>query len=595
MHDPHIIRLYILKEFLKRFFPALIILFFIFVLQTFWVYFDELAGKGLSMWVIFKFFYYFSPNIFLYSLPLAILLAGIMTYGSLGENYELAAIKASGISLWSSMRYLLYFNAVLGVFVIIFVNTAQPVGNLKFTQLRAAIARKTPSVVIREGIFSKVGDFTIKVKDKYGKDERKLKDVIIHQELQGVPDKIIVAEKGELINDEANELLQLKLYNGHYFEDLTRQQRTSEDRKKLPALESRFKMYVLQIDLSDMNKLEEKDSKLRIYHMLNTSQLFHAIDSLEHKFENDLQKYIEEIKRRHSVITKNKQVTDYFVFMKNLNLSPGLLESALSRSLGKVQATNQYIKRKIKNFRDKRVYINKHIYALHEKWATPLYIILLFLVGIPLGAAIRKGGYGLPVVIGIIFFSTFYVITMLGKSMSEEGVIPAWMGAWIPIVILLPFAFYLLYFVNKSTEIKWLSGIKNMYEKLFSILRFKRKAQETDLVFIHGASFPDDFSPRPLNIKNTKKGVLAYIPHVKNIIKKINEWKKTGKEIYFYWKPDEKFKNQHQILGEEMMFIIRPEEVKITTNLNVNYTLQNGQIQLANEHKQKFIPYKSLL
>ncbi len=594
MNRPHIIRLYILKEFLKRFFPALVILFFIFVLQTFWVYFDELAGKGLSLWVIFKFFYYFSPNILLYSLPLAILLAGIMTYGSLGENYELAAIKASGVSLISSMAYLLAFNFLLAIFIIIFVNTAQPIGNLKFTQLRTAIARKTPSVVIREGIFSKVGDFTIKVKDKYGKDDRLLKDVIIHREVYGVPDQIIIAEHGELINDEKSQLLKLKLYNGTYFEDLTRQQRKSEDRKKLPALESKFKEYELQIDLSGMNKLEEQNSKLRVYHMLNSVQLVNAIDSLKTLMQQNRQKYLDEIVRRHSVITHNKKTVPFYAFLKQMHLTPSDVDSYLARAQGKVQATLQYITRKAKEFRRQQVYLNKHIYALHEKWATPLYIFLLFLVGIPLGAAIRKGGYGLPTVIGIIFFSTFYVITMLGKSMAEEGVIPAWTGAWLPIVILIPFAVYLLYFVNKSSEIKWLAALKTFYEKLFNKLRFGKGQKLHDIVIFPAGKAPDVIRQKALSVKKGKEYELFYLPHEKDPAVIMNFLQKTQDfPVYLYWKPGELYKNRHDILGDELMIEIKPGSVRASTNLHINYRFADGKPILDNVHHLSYVPYKT--
>ncbi len=596
----HTIRWYILKEFLRRFIPAIIVLFFIFVLQTFWVYFDELAGKGLSMGTIFKFFYYFSPNILLYSLPLAILIAGLMTYGNLGENNELAAIKAAGMSVNKSMKYLLFFNLLLALLVLFIANTIQPAGNLKFTRLRVAIARKMPAAVIREGRFSKIGPFNIKVEKKYGPKKSKLQDVIIHQEVQGVPDKIITAEKGEFINDENTQILQLRLYNGQYYEDLTRQQRNSKDRKELPALDSRFRTYFINIDMSESNKLQENKGGMRIYHMLNIPDLIHSIDSLDRQLIVHDSSYTAELLSRHHIEQKSSgtkiEKNLYNWMKKSAKITPSQLNSILSRALSKAKVNFNYIKRKRKYRRDKTVFRNKYIHTLNEKFSLPFYIFLLFLIGIPLGAIIRKGGFGLPFVFGLLIYTSFYMLSMLGKSLAEDGTIPPWSGAWLPVLITLPLALWLIANTGRQGEIKmpaWWKKIKAFFA------RWKPQTHpETDtIIFPESPAQTPDWSVTEYKLKD---GILYYRPHEKNFDAFYRFLQNLQKEyklpyVLAYWKPDDDFRRENQILGEMLMIRVKPDDTEILTNLDIAYTFDNGHWEPVTGLDAAFIPYKNFL
>ncbi len=592
------IQRYILVEFLKRFVPAWLILFFIFVLQTFWVYFDELAGKGLSMWVIFKFFYYFSPNILLYSLPLAALLAGLMTYGNLGENYELAAIKSSGLSLPKSMRYLVIFNIFLAVLVIFVANYLQPRGNYKFTQLRRAIARKMPAAVIREGMFSSIGDYNIKVSEKYGENDRLLKDVIIHQEINGLPDRVIVAKNGELFNDETNSFLKLKLYDGEYFEDMTRQQRKSNDRKQVPALLTKFETYVINMDLSGMNSLKESKSKMRIYHMLNIPELRHAIDSLRGQLTERTDKFHQELYRRHSILTPNRNTVsrDRVLFPKEME--PSSLNSVITRALNKAQANLSFVKRKNKSFKEERVFINKYIHTLSEKFSLPVYIFLLFLIGIPLGAIIRKGGFGLPFVLGLLIYVAFYMIAMIGQNMAEEGIIPPRLGAWLPVLIMLPLAVYMIWVVNRIPEFNLGDKIQMFFKKILQKLRLTRKERETDVIYL------------PLKGKDGRRSGLnnVFYEHEKGVLLKkdrvdffdfIEQLKEISRrfqtEVTGYRKLDDDFKRQYDILGDVLMIVVTPAgDVKIISDLDIRYALENRKFSFLKNAKERFVHYKKL-
>ena len=596
MNNPSRIRFYIFYEFLKRFIPALLVLFFIFVLQTFWVYFDELAGKGLSMKVIFKFFYYFSPNILLYALPLSVLLAGIMTYGALGEKNELAAIKSAGISIFSSMRYILIFSAFLLISVFIFINTLQPKGNLKFTQLRVAIARKMPAAVIRQGIFSEIGDFSIKVGKKYGENDRLLKDVIIHQEIRGIPDKVIVARNGEFLTDNQTGFLKLKLYDGEYFEDLTRSQKKSEDRKKLPALYSTFKEYDINIDISGMNQLKENKSGMRLYHMLNVKELREYADSLQQALNEEKADFLRELVKRHYIETSGDEILSLEEIFRKFRLTPSGWNSILNRARAKAQGNISFIKRKEERFRQKQAFLNKYLFSYHEKFATPFYIFLLLLVGIPLGAMIRKGGFGLPFVLGIIIYAAFYMLNMLGSSMAEEGLVPAWVGAWLPVLVLLPPVIYMIYAVQTVSELKWLNRLKTFFARIPAL--FKRKEVQTDAIFIPLKHWQPDNNDRAVYVYDLLKGTLIYRKHEKHFDRLFaylqQLLQRTGTDyVIAYWKPPEAFARHQNILGEVLMIKLNRDGThQITTNLDVNYTYRDGNLHVLTNVPYRFVHYK---
>jgi len=596
MSRPSRIQTYIFKEFLKRFIPALLVLFFIFVLQTFWVYFDELAGKGLSLKVIFKFFYYFSPNIFLYALPLSVLLAGIMTYGALGEKNELAAIKSSGVSVFLSMRKLIWFSGFLIVFVFVFVNTLQPRGNLQFTRLRLAIARKMPSAVIREGIFSRIGDFSIKVRRKYGNDNRLLEDVIIHQQTGGRPDKVILARKGEFETDNRTGFLKLKLYDGEYFEELTHRQKKPSDRKKFPALYSTFDRYDINIDISGMSSLKETKTDMKLYHMLNMPQLRDYIDSVSAKLKTEKAAFRNELIKRHYAHTPGNNIVPLTEAYARMNLTPRNWISIYNRAHAKATANMNFIKRKSYRFHEKQSFLNKYVFTFHEKIATPFYIFLLLLVGIPLGAMIRKGGFGLPFVLGIIIYAAFYMLHMLGASMAEEGIIPAWLGAWLPVLILLPPVLYMIYAVQTVAEIKWLNRLKSSVEKISRL--FKPREIQTDAVFVPLKKWRPLKKDKAVSSYELQEGTLIYRKHEENFDKLFAYLHElvSRTEVPFaaaYWKPPDDFARKNNVLGEVLMIKVRRDgSHRITTNLDVHYRYRDGKLEVVKNIPGRFIHYK---
>ena len=348
---------YILRTFLAKFIPSFVIIFFIFIMQAFWLYFDELAGKGLGMFTIFKFLLYFSPQVMLNVVPLSILLGGIMSYGSLSERSEFTAIKSMGISLVQSMKALTVPILILAIGTFVFANTALPYGNFKFSNLRNNIKKKMPSIAISEGVFNdfKPAGINIYVKKKYGDNNNKLEGVLIHQKVNGIPDKVITAKRGLFMSDDDNQLIQLVLFDGIFYEDLTRQQKSTKDKAQHPAMKSKFKKHIINIDVSDINKVNLDDTSVKdAYHMLNIVDLQKEIDTIKKERIHNFDAFSNEFLKRNNVknISKNDLAAAANYSDINALVNDSLLlehnkyYSLINRAMNKADALMMFSKRK---------------------------------------------------------------------------------------------------------------------------------------------------------------------------------------------------------------------------------------------------------
>ncbi len=459
-----IIDRYILTSFLKKFVPAFLIIFFIFVIQTFWLYFDELAGKGLGGWVIFKFFLYFSPMIILNVIPLATLLAGIMTYGSLSEKSEFTAIKSMGVSLIKSMKYTLIFIILIAIGSFIFANTIVPYGNYKFSNLRKKIGLKKPSVAIKQGVFTDMQNFNIYVREKYGKEKNKLKEVVIHQKVNGIPQKTIIAKNGIFRSDSINQLIQLELKNGYFYEELSREEKNNKRRKESPAMKTKFDKHIINIDISSFNNVDFNKSSGSGNPKLNFLEINRKLDTIKKNILQTKKSVSKEIILRNSIkkysVQLNSDYKNISVILKDTSIvNLGDLEEIYSRAANKAETMKMFAKRKVSQLKNQSHQKNKYTLAFFEKFSFPISIIIMFFVGIPLGAIIKKGGYSYSIVVGIIIFLIYYMLNMFGKNSGEEGKIPPALAPWLSTMVLLPLGIYLTLKANKDGEFK---AIRNM-------------------------------------------------------------------------------------------------------------------------------------
>lgn len=479
---------YLLKTFLITFTSVFVILFFIFILQTVWLFIAELAGKDLDLILILKFLMYSMPNVVPLVLPLSILLASIMTFGDLSENYEFAAMKSSGVSLQRAMKSLIVFIAILSIAAFTFANNVIPYSQYKFISFRQNIAQVKPALAVAEGQFSDVGPFNIKVQKKSGDKGNELTGVTIHKKRtngNGVTN-VIKAKSGKLLSSEDSNILQLILYNGFQYEDLLPDK--YEDRKKIPFTKSAFKKYTINLDLSQLNKIDpEEEISAGTNTMLNISELSYTLDSLNTNYKNEVISFVENIHTR-SGIENGPLKVNFKTFQKDSTkkkivdvkipseLLSGFSNTEKSRFLelafNNITSTNFAIQGNKEELLSKKKNINNHWIAIHEKFVMGYACILMFFIGAPLGAIIRKGGLGLPIVFAVLIFITFHFTNTFGKKIAQEDQITPFLGVWLSSLILTPFALLLTYRATNDIGLinmdAILTPIQNLFKKLFN-------------------------------------------------------------------------------------------------------------------------------
>ena len=273
-----------------------VILFFIFVLQGIWLFIAELAGKDLDLFTIVKFLSFYAPTIVPMVLPLSVLLAAIMTFGSFAENYEFAAMKSSGISLQRAMKMLTITIGILALVSFFFANNVIPEAQYKFINLRKTIVQQKPAMAIAEGQFNTIGTSNIKVDKKSGENGEILEGVTMHVKNINMglgANTIIKAKRGLLTSEDDSNYLQLELYDGYYYEDV--HPKKYEERKKVPFAKSSFKRYVINIDLTKLNQAEIDDGTVTSEKMLTVSELIYTIDSLDVGYKKDVISFADNI------------------------------------------------------------------------------------------------------------------------------------------------------------------------------------------------------------------------------------------------------------------------------------------------------------
>ncbi len=477
---------YILTTYLKTFFSVFIILMLIFVLQTIWLYISELAGKDLDILVVGKFLLYFSPKLVPLVLPLTILLASIMVFGNFAENYEFAAMKSTGISLQRAMRSLSVFIVLLGITAFFFSNNVIPWAEYNSYNLRKNIAKVKPAMAIAEGQFNPIGNINIKVAKKTGDRGQYLEDVIIHQKKSTRKGNytVIKSKTGELISDEKSDVLKLVLFDGNYYEDIL--SKDPKDRNKKPHAKSTFETYTINIDLSSFNDidLEEKNFDSR-YTMLNINELTYTVDSLKNKKQEDIKAFSENLHNRSAALTLNSgfevkedtifsgdDILDVFTVKKKVQL--------LDLALNSVKSTQQIITAKEKTFSRVDKNLNRHIVAYYDKFVLGFACIILFFVGAPLGALIRKGGIGLPMVIAILLFLTYHFIGIFAKNSSDDNSLNPIIATWLSTGIMLPLSIYL---TNRATKDRGLFDLDSITDPLKRLFRIQENDVEEQITY----------------------------------------------------------------------------------------------------------------
>ncbi|WP_297707415.1 LptF/LptG family permease [uncultured Eudoraea sp.] len=493
-----------LNQFLYNFFSSFLILMFIFIFQTIWLFIDDLAGKGLDVIIIGKFLFYLLPNLTEKVLPLTVLLSSILTFGSFAENYEFAAMKASGISLQRAMLPLIVFVTILGGIAFFFANSVIPASEQKIYNLRRNIAKVKPAAVIVEGVFSDVEGFNIKVDQKYGENDKYLKDVVIHKKTNLEKNNTVIkAKTGELKSSQGSDIIQLVLSDGHYYEEIVAKSGSGKD--KSPFARSAFETYTINIEIPENEQDLEEERNVRTDKMKNISRLNKDIDSLKENNLKIVAAFSKNITNRMGAFLpqipadttlKSKQpitALDTIISNKKKEMAPikkdtlqtdnaldlykdyrkihivTAAKNSISNILNSVLGKKEELQRRYKIY-------NMHILSLHKKFALALSCIILFFVGAPLGAIIRKGGLGLPMVIAITLFLTYYFIGVFAGNYAKEGNIHPIFGAWLSTLIMLPLGVYL---TKRATADRGLMDFGHVIEKIKGFFKKKFKVKSS--------------------------------------------------------------------------------------------------------------------
>jgi lipopolysaccharide export system permease protein len=452
----------------------------IFIFQSIWLFIDELAGKGLDFIIIGKFLFYYAPNLVPNVLPLTVLLASIMTFGAFAENYEFAAMKSAGISLQRAMRSLIVFILFLSVATFYFANNVIPQAEYKSYNLRRNIAKLKPALAITEGVFNDIGNMNIKVDEKYGDNDRYLKGVILHKKSTGGVNKTVIkATSGELASSEKSDILQLILRDGAYYEEVGNAafQKTENT---YPHAKAHFEIYRMNVDLRELNKLNMEEDNISTYKMLNVKELKYAIDSISKGNREIITDFAKSLYNRMDITSAAKTPT--------VDSSPEITPSpadpyqatrtiqVLDAAIRDVTSTITLLERREEEFAIRDKFLNHHIMAWHGKFALAFGCIILFFVGAPLGAIIRKGGMGLPMVLAIILFLTYYFIGIFAKNYAENGSISPVLGSWVSTLIMLPLGIIL---TRRATADKNIFSVDSFTEALKNFFKKKRRANQS--------------------------------------------------------------------------------------------------------------------
>ncbi len=469
-----------------------VILILIFVLQAIWLYISELAGKDLDIAVVGKFLLYITPTLIPLILPLTILLTSIMVFGNFAENYEFAAMKSTGISLQRAMRSLSVFIVILGIATFFISNDVIPWAQYNSYNLRKNIAKLKPAMAIAEGEFNDIGNINIKVAEKSGDRGQFLKDVVIHKKpSSGIGNyTTILSKTGELVSSEESNILKLILFDGWYYDDV--QKKDYKERQRKPFAKSKFKKYTINVDLSEINNIDLDEKQITSkYDMLGIKELDYTIDSLVQKKSDTYEEFSTNIYNRSAIHNLNKGLNiekdsiyrDEIADLFELNKKSSLVDLAI----GSVRSTKDVISSKDIQISRENKWLNKHVYAFHEKFVLGFACIILFFVGAPLGALIKKGGLGLPMVVAIFLFLTYHFIGLFAKNSGYNGKIDPVLAVWLPTMIMFPLSIYLTRTATFDKPIISLNFIAEPIKKLFKT----KEEPEEDLYILLEENSPE--------------------------------------------------------------------------------------------------------
>lgn len=486
----------IYKLVLKAYSGPLVMTFFIalfiLLMQFLWKYVDDLVGKGLTWDVIVQLLFYASWTFVPMALPLAILLASLMTFGNMGERYELVAIKAAGISLRRLMMPLVILSILISIAAFFFSNNVLPYANLKFRSILYDVRQQKLTLDIKEGVYySDIDGYVMRVGKKSPKSNM-LRDVQIYDHTKGGGTSLLtIADSGTMVQTKDLQNLILTLYRGHNYDE---QFNADVYNNKKPFQKTSFDKEVLRFDLSGFQMARTDEDRFKDnYMMKNLNQLQHATDSLKAIYKqaligakynvvasfNDMKQYSDDTKRKKPVadtVLKNKKV-----FGKNFSKDQWI--SIIEMAGNAARQVQTQITETQSSLKEQDEIIRKHEVEWWRKFTLSIACLILFFVGAPMGAIIRKGGLGLPLILSVLFFVLYHVISMIGEKAAKAGALDPMTGMWLSSMVLFPLGIYLTYKATTDSPLldadAYVKGVKRFLTWLKIIKEDDKDKQAT--------------------------------------------------------------------------------------------------------------------
>ena len=452
---------------------------FILVMQFLWKYIDELVGKDLEVLIILELLFYAAASLVPMALPLAVLLSSIMTFGNLGEYYELTAVKSAGISLLRFMRPLIVLIVFISVGAFLFSNFVLPHTHLKFYSLLYDVREQKPALDIKAGIFyNGISGYVIKINEKE-LDNQTIHGITIWDHTQGKGDiKVVTAQHGRMYTTEDKRYLVVELKNGKSYEETQPQ---DNQKSVKPHLRTSFEKQEITFDLMGF-KMQRTEEELfsDYYAMMNVSQLARSIDSMRLQQEDQRLQYY--TYAANSYAFKNDTVFNKIDRQKtNLSTNDFLSnfdkkdqKRLLQDAINTTQTVKSYADMNIRDTEGNSETLKKYIAEWHRKFTLSVACIVLFFIGCAMGAIIRKGGLGMPMLLCIVFFILYYVISMTSeKSAIRSDSIAVSTGMWMSTIVLTPLAMFFIYKANNDSKLFDADAYKNFFKRLGKIKQKK--------------------------------------------------------------------------------------------------------------------------
>ena len=572
--------LFISKQFGLLFVGTFFICQFVLMMQFLWRYVDELIGKGLSLEILGKFFWYMGLMLVPQALPLAILLSSLITFGNLGESSELTAIKAAGISLMQAFRSLIVITIIIMLGSLYFQNVIGPRANMSFTQLLISMKQKSPELEIPEGIFyDGIPNTNLYVQKKDLKTGM-LYGIMIYRMTGSYEDAaIILADSGMMQSTAEKKHLLLTLHSGEWFENMRSQdlinsanvpyrRETFSTKRILLDFDSGFSLTdadlrnnaqgkswaQLMHDVDSMNV--EADSLARANYATALRMYFHVLDTISKK---------DSIKAVKTAASKAINIDTLFNRLDNSRK-----QMAVSQAMSSISGVTNDLEFKAMLSHDTEARIRMHRIEAIGKFTLALSCLIFFFIGAPLGAIIRKGGLGVPVIISVLVFIIFYIFDNTGYRMARLGAWPIWFGKGIATAVLTPVAVFFTYKANKDSVVFNMDAYRTFFTKLLG-LRLKRHVTGKEVIIED-----PDYAKDAADLQRLSEEVTLYA-HAHKLMLPPNIIK-----VFFKYEPDHEIER----ISEEMEAVI--EDLGNTKDKHIISMLNHYPVVSAKAHTRPF-------